>query len=122
MIKILIADDHAIVRRGVKDILNEMADPVEITEASCAKDAYREIKKHSYDIIILDISFPDGNGLDVLKQAMSICPQTRVLFLSMYPEEQYARRALRNGAYGYLTKDSAPTELETAIYKMTPLK
>ncbi|MHB8087381.1 MAG: response regulator [Anaerolineaceae bacterium] len=118
MIRILIADDHAIVRRGVRDILNELPDRTEISEVSCAMDAIREISIHPYDILILDISFPDGNGLDVLNQVKNIRPDTRILFLSMYPEEQYARRALKNGAYGYLTKDSAPTELVIAIQKI----
>ncbi len=118
MIKLLIADDHAIVRRGVRDILSEMPEQIEITEVSSVKDALREITSNSYDIAILDISFPDGNGLDILKQVSGLRPNTRILFLSMYPEEQYARRALKNGAYGYLTKDSAPTELVAAIHKV----
>lgn len=118
MIRFLIADDHAVVRRGVRDILNEFPDEIEINEVSSAMDAVREITANHYDIVILDISFPDGNGLDVLNQVKNICPHTRVLFLSMYPEEQYARRALKNGAYGYLTKDSAPTELVEAIKRI----
>lgn len=118
MIKLLIADDHAIVRRGVRDILSEMPEQIDITEVSSVKDALKEITNNSYDIAILDISFPDGNGLDILKQVSGIRPNTRILFLSMYPEEQYARRALKNGAYGYLTKDSAPTELIAAIHKV----
>lgn len=118
MIRILIADDHAIVRRGVRDILNELPDRIEIAEVSTAMDAIREIAAHPYDIVILDISFPDGNGLDILNQVKNIRPETRILFLSMYPEEQYARRALKNGAYGYLTKDSAPTELVEAIQRV----
>jgi two-component system, NarL family, invasion response regulator UvrY len=118
MIKLLIADDHAIVRRGVRDILSEMPEQIEITEVSSVKDALREITDNSYNIAILDISFPDGNGLDILKQVSGLRPNTRILFLSMYPEEQYARRALKNGAYGYLTKDSAPTELVAAIHKV----
>ena len=118
MIKLLIADDHAIVRRGVRDILAEMPEQIDITEVSSVKDALKEITNNSYDIAILDISFPDGNGLDILKQVSGIRPNTRILFLSMYPEEQYARRALKNGAYGYLTKDSAPTELIAAIHKV----
>lgn len=118
MIRLLIADDHAIVRRGVRDILSEMPEQIDITEVSSVKDALKEITNNSYDIAILDISFPDGNGLDILKQVSGIRPNTRILFLSMYPEEQYARRALKNGAYGYLTKDSAPTELIAAIHKV----
>ena len=118
MVKILIADDHAIVRRGVKDILEEMSAPVEIDEADSAQSAVKAALQGQYDILLLDISFPDGNGLDVLTQVHASSPGTRVLFLSMYPEEQYARRVLKAGAYGYLTKDSAPTELIAAIQRV----
>jgi len=115
MIKILIADDHSIVRRGVRDILSELSFPLEVLEANNATAALRLINSHTFDIVILDISFPDGNGLEILNHIKSIQPQAKVLFLSMYPEEQYARRAIKNGAFGYLTKDSAPTELVAAI-------
>lgn len=118
MIKILIADDHAIVRRGVKDILNEMPAAVEVGEAETVQATLKEISAREYDILLLDISFPDGSGLDVLNQVKISSPTTRVLFLSMYPEEQFARRVLRSGAYGYLTKDSAPAELINAIHKV----
>ena len=118
MIKILIADDHAIVRRGVKDILSEMTIPVEIAETDTVQGTLKEMNAGGYDILLLDISFPDGNGLDVYHQVQTSSPVTRVLFLSMYPEEQYARRVLRAGAYGYLTKDSAPAELIAAIQKV----
>lgn len=115
MIKILIADDHSIVRRGVQDILSELPFPLEVLEADNATTALRLINNQKFDIVILDISFPDGNGLEILNHIKSIQPQAKVLFLSMYPEEQYARRAIKNGAFGYLTKDSAPTELVAAI-------
>ncbi len=115
MIRILIADDHAIVRRGVRDILTEMPVPIEVYEASSATSAIHEIANHQFDILILDISFPDGNGLEIFNQIKNIRPNSKVLFLSMYPEEQYARRAIKNGAFGYLTKDSAPTELVAAM-------
>lgn len=118
MIRILIADDHAIVRRGVLDILQELPFPVEVYEANSAGSATRKITNKSFDILILDISFPDGNGLDILNHVKRIQPKAKVLFLSMYPEEQYARRAIKNGAFGYLTKDSAPTELVAAIQKI----
>lgn len=118
MITILIADDHAIVRRGVQDILHELPFAVDVIEASTAVGAIREISNRHFDILILDISFPDGNGLDILDQVKRIRPGTKVLFLSMYPEEQYARRAIKKGAFGYLTKDSAPTELVAAIKKI----
>lgn len=118
MLTILIADDHAIVRRGIRDILSELPLPAEVFEANTASSAIREITSRHFDILILDISFPDGNGLNILDQAKYINPDTKVLFLSMYPEEQYARRAIKNGAYGYLTKDSAPTELIEAILQV----
>jgi DNA-binding NarL/FixJ family response regulator len=118
MIKLLIADDHAIVRRGVRDILSELPYPIEISEANTAAGTLREVTNKNFDILILDISFPDGNGLEILNQIKTIKPASKVLFLSMYPEEQYARRAMKNGAYGYLTKDSAPTELVVAIEKL----
>jgi DNA-binding NarL/FixJ family response regulator len=115
MIKILIADDHAIVRRGVRDILSELPSPIEVSEADTAASALRAVVEKKFDIVILDVSFPDGNGLEILNQISAIRPETKVLFLSMYPEEQYARRAMKNGAFGYLTKDSAPTELVIAV-------
>jgi DNA-binding NarL/FixJ family response regulator len=115
MIKILIADDHSIVRRGVRDILTELPFALEVNEADSASTTLRLINNQAFDIFILDISFPDGNGLEILNQIKSIQPNAKVLFLSMYPEEQYARRAIKNGAFGYLTKDSAPTELVAAI-------
>lgn len=119
MLKILVADDHAIVRRGIRDILSELPLPAEILEANSVASTIRELSNHQFDILILDISFPDGNGLNILNQARYLNPNSKVLFLSMYPEEQYARRAIKNGAYGYLTKDSAPTELIEAILKIT---
>jgi two-component system, NarL family, invasion response regulator UvrY len=119
MLKILIADDHAIVRRGVKDILNDMSMPVEIDEAESAQSAVKAALHGQYDIVLLDISFPDGSGLDVLRQIRAHCPQTHVLLLSMYPEEQYALRGLRAGASGYLTKESAAEELVVAIQKVS---
>ena len=118
MIRILIADDHAIVRRGVKDILSELQYPIEVQETSTAADTLHAIINDPFDIIILDVSFPDGNGLEILNQVKTVKPDSKVLFLSMYPEEQYARRAMKNGAHGYLTKDSAPTELVGAIEKL----
>ncbi len=117
--KILIADDHAVVRRGVREILEDTPLGLQVEEASSAVETLKAIREINYDIVLLDISFPDGNGLDVLQQILSSSPQTRVLLLSMYPEEQYAQRAFRLGASGYLTKDSAPTELVIAIQKVS---
>jgi DNA-binding NarL/FixJ family response regulator len=118
MIKVLIADDHAIVRRGVREILSEMTIPLEIFETDSVKSTVAALLQTPFEILLLDISFPDGSGLDVLDRVQAAKLTTRILFLSMYPEEQYARRVLRGGAFGYLTKDSAPTELTTAMEKV----
>jgi DNA-binding NarL/FixJ family response regulator len=116
--RVLIADDHAIVRRGVREILEEAPLGLIVDETGSAAETLKATRDKAYDIVLLDIAFPDGSGLDVLRQIRAQCPQTRVLLLSMYPEEQYARRALRLGASGYLTKDSAPDELVVAIQKV----
>ena len=116
--RVLIADDHAVVRRGVREILEEAALGLSVDEAGSAAETLKATRDNAYDIILLDIYFPDGSGLDVLRQIRLHSPQTRVLLLSMYPEEQYAQRALRLGASGYLTKDSAPNELVIAIQKV----
>jgi two-component system invasion response regulator UvrY len=116
--RVLIADDHSVVRRGVREILEEALLNLEVHEASSASETLKVVREDVFDIVLLDISFPDGSGLDVLRQIRAFSPQIRVLLLSMYPEEQYAQRALRLGAVGYLTKDSAPNELVTAIQKV----
>ena len=116
--RVLIADDHSIVRRGVREILEEALHSLEVYEASSAAETLKVVREDVFDIVLLDISFPDGSGLDVLRQIRAFSPQIRVLLFSMYPEEQYAQRALRLGAVGYLTKDSAPNELVTAIQKV----
>jgi len=112
---VLIADDHAIVRRGVREILEETPLDLSVYEVSSAGEALKAIRGNKFDIILLDISFPDGSGLDVMRQIHVQSPQTHVILLSMYPEKQYARRAFQLGASGYLTKDSAPSELVSAI-------
>jgi DNA-binding NarL/FixJ family response regulator len=116
--RVLIADDHAVVRRGVREILEDAALGLCVDEASSAAETLKAARENAYEIVLLDISFPDGSGLDILRQIRNDSPQTNVLLLSMYPEEQYARRALRLGASGYLTKDSAPAELIIAIQKV----
>ena len=118
LIRVLIADDHAIIRRGVKDILEDLAVALEVDETDSVQSTLKRIISAHYDILLLDISFPDGSGLDVLAQVQALSPDTRVLVLSMYPEQQFARRVLRTGAQGYLTKDSAPTELIAAVKKV----
>ena len=118
MIKAYIADDHTIVRRGLRQIVAETSDIVIAGEASTGKEAIQEILKDNFDIVLLDISMPDINGLDILKELKRKRPDIRILILSMHPEEQFAIRALKAGAAGYLTKDSAASELVGAIYKV----
>jgi two-component system invasion response regulator UvrY len=119
MIKVLVADDHAVVRRGVVQILAESPHIVVAGEASCGSEVLHAIWENDYDIVLLDIAMPGGSGLEVLKQLHSLKPEVQVLILSMYPEKQYAMRALRAGAAGYLTKDSAPDELIDAIDRIS---
>jgi two-component system, NarL family, invasion response regulator UvrY len=117
MIKILIADDHSVVREGVKHILSDMPEAV-ISEAGNGQEVLEAMRKKEYDLILLDIAMPGKDGLDILKDIKTEKPQTKVLILSMFPEEQYALRALKSGASGYLTKESIPEELINAIRKV----
>jgi two-component system invasion response regulator UvrY len=119
MIKILVADDHAVVREGLKQILSETPDMVVAGEASSGQEVLNKVRKNNYDVVLLDISMPGRGGLDVLKQLKDEKPGLPVLILSIYPEEQYAVRALRAGASGYLTKESASDELIAAIRKIS---
>lgn len=118
-IKILIADDHPIVREGYKKILSDTADMIVADEAENGQEVMERIRKKDYDLILLDISMPGRSGLEVLKDLKALKPKLPVLILSIYPEEQYAVRAFRAGASGYLTKASAPNELITAIRKIS---
>lgn len=115
MIKILIADDHSVVRAGLRQILSGVSDMTVVDEAGSAYEAIDKIRKNDYSVIVLDIAMPGKSGLDALKEIKSEYPLLPVLMLSMYPEDQYAIRVLRSGAAGYMTKDSAPEELVTAI-------
>ncbi len=119
MIKILIADDHRIVREGLKQILAETNDMIVADEANNAQEVLKKIWDNDYDVLLLDISMPGRSGLDILKQLKGERPKLSVLVLSMYSEEQYALRALRAGASGYMTKESAPDELIEAIRKVS---
>jgi len=119
MIRILIADDHAIVREGLKQIVTETSDLVVADEASTGHEVLNKALKNDYDVVVLDITMPGINGIDVLKQIKSQRPELSVLVLSIHPEEQYAVRALKAGASGYLTKESAPDELIAAIRKVS---
>ena len=118
-IRILVADDHPIVRRGVKQIIEESSDMVVSGEASSGSEVLKRVAGGNYDILLLDISLPGRNGLDILKQVKSMKPKLPVLVLTVYPEEQYAIRALKSGASGYLTKGRAPNELREAIRKIS---
>jgi DNA-binding NarL/FixJ family response regulator len=118
MISIVIADDHAVVRRGLKDILADEHDMEIGAEATTAYELLDLVRKRPWDAVVLDISLPGRSGLEVLAELKQERPTLPVLIHTMYPEEQFAVRALRAGAAGYLTKDSAPTELVTAIRKI----
>lgn len=119
MIEILIADDHAIVREGLKQIVAETADMVVADEATSGHEVLEKVRSNEYDVVILDISMPGRGGVDILKQLKSQRPNLPILILSMHPEEQYAVRVLKAGAAGYLTKESAPDELITAIRRVS---
>lgn len=118
MIRVLVVDDHAVVRSGIMHIIAEAKDILSVDEAARASQALELARSKDYDIIVLDVRLPDGSGLDVLKQIRTFKPQQHILMLSMYPERQYATRALKAGALGYLTKDSIPNELVAAIHKV----
>jgi len=118
MIRVLVADDHAVVRRGVVQILDEAPDLVAAGEASTGRQVLQQVQENDYDVLVLDIGMPDGSGLEVLHQLRTLRPELHVLILSMYPERQYALRALKAGAAGYLTKESAPDELVAAVRRI----
>lgn len=118
-IKILIADDHPIVREGFKQVLSETPNMVVAGEASNGQEVLDLVRNNRYDVILLDISMPGRSGLEVLKELRSEDHKLPILIVSIYPEEQYAIRAFRAGASGYLTKASAPHELIAAIRKVS---
>src|SRR6476469_6911825 len=114
-IKVLIADDHAIVREGLKQILADTLDIAVTGDAENGLEAIKMARRDEYDVVLLDISLPDKNGIEVLKQIKKENPKTGVLMLSMHREDQYAIRSLKAGAAGYMNKQSAPAELVNAI-------
>ena len=118
IIRILLADDHALFRDGLKRIFSETADIVVVAEAENGEDALRKMRQTEWDVALLDIHLPDMNGLEVLKRLMADGAEHRVLMLSMYPEDEYAIRAIRAGASGYLTKDSSADLLISVIRRL----
>jgi len=118
MIRIIIADDHAIVREGLKQIVSEEVDITVTGEASDAETLFELLARDVCDLVILDINMPGKSGLEALKDLKSLYPKLPVLILSMYSEDQYGIRALKAGAGGFLKKVSAPDELVTAIRKI----
>ncbi len=118
MLKILIADDFPLFRRGVKDLLSDGLGSVTIEECGNAHDLFELVRCEKWDVVILDISMPGTTGTDALKQVKAERPKLPVIVLSMHPEDQYAVRMFKAGADAYLTKASAPEELVTAIKKV----
>jgi two-component system, NarL family, invasion response regulator UvrY len=118
MLRILLADDHAVVRQGVKQILAEAFSQATFGEAQNVHELLKLVGSQRWDIVVLDLAMPGGNGLEALKQIKHDHPQLPVLILSMFPEDQYAVRAIKAGAAGYLNKESAPEELVQAITKV----
>lgn len=118
MIRTLIVDDHAVVRQGLIQILSDHTDIKVGGEATNAREAIRMGKSEEWDLVILDLTIPEGGGLDVLNELKTAKPELPVLVLSVHAEDQYALRTLRAGAAGYLTKECAPDELVTAIRRV----
>ncbi|HEY3854026.1 MAG TPA: response regulator transcription factor [Verrucomicrobiae bacterium] len=115
---ILLADDHAVVRHGLKQILTDAFKRANYGEARNAQEALDLVWKHPWDVVVLDITMPGRNGLEVLREIRRSKPNLPVLVLSMHPENQFAVRVLKSGASGYMTKESAPEELVGAVKKV----
>jgi len=116
--KVLIADDHAVFRRGLRETLAEAFSGVTFGEARTAQETLEHVRRQDWDVVILDISMPGKSGLDILDDLKRLRPRMPILLLSMHPEQQFARRALKSGAAGYLTKDSVTEELKEAVKKI----
>lgn len=114
----LIIDDHPIVRKGIRQLLEERSGPVNVEEAGSAAEGVKKFCEGDYELILLDINLPGRSGLDLIEDLNKLNSNVKVLVISMYPEEQYAIRALKSGAMGYLTKESAPDELLVAVNKV----
>jgi DNA-binding NarL/FixJ family response regulator len=118
LIKIVIADDHAIVREGLKRIVSSAEGMEVIGEAANGIEALQRVRELQFDVLMLDLSMPGRSGMELIKLAKAEKPRLRILVLSMHQEMQYAVRAIKSGASGYLTKESAPAQLEQAIRKI----
>jgi len=118
VIRVLIADDHAILRRGLREILIRELEGVVCGEAENAQQVLAQVQNQNWDLAIVDITMPGRSGLDVLKDLQRVQPGLPVLVLSMHPEDQYGKRVLKAGASGYMNKESAPEELIKAIRKV----
>jgi two-component system, NarL family, invasion response regulator UvrY len=119
MKKILIADDHAVVRNGVKKLFEDQPNKTTFGEAGTVEEVLKLVREENWDLVVMDISLGGGrNGLDALKEMREIRPRLRALILTMHAEEQYARRAFKAGAAGYITKDSSRAELLKAIHRV----
>ena len=116
--RILLTDDHALVRRGVANVLSQEIPDLAVTEAGTAQEALDAIRAAPWDLVILDVNLPDKNGLEALKDIKRSSPDLPVLILSLYPGAHYARRALKAGASGYITKDTAPEEVASAVRRI----
>ena len=118
MMRVLIVDDHAILRRGLKQLLADEFHGAAFGEAADARQAMEQLQKKEWDVALLDITLPGKNGLDLLKELKIAWPKLPVLVLSAHPEDQFALRVLKAGAEGYMTKESAPAELVKAVRKI----
>jgi DNA-binding NarL/FixJ family response regulator len=116
--RVLIADDHAVFRRGLKETLAEAFSRITFGEAKTAQETLEHVRRQDWDLVILDISMPGKSGLDILDDLKRLRPKLPILLLSMHPEQQFARRALKSGAAGYLTKDSVTEELKEAVKRI----
>lgn len=118
MIRVVVADDHTIVREGLKQLLSAAADLAVIGEAQNGQEVLQRVREDDFDVLLLDMSMPGKSGIELIKQVRSENPKLRILVLSMHEEEQYAVRALKAGAAGYMTKESASAQLVAAIRKV----
>ncbi len=115
---VLIIDDHPIIRRGIRQILEDKAGDIQVHEAGTVSDGLKKFREYDIDLVLLDISLPGRSGLDMIEDMKQLKSDAKILMISMYPEEQYAIRALKSGASGYLTKESAPDELLLAVERI----